>query len=62
MLGGAGSWASLARFVGVDVALTAAADNLMPETPRGQSVEECISKGVFGKENNVFDISVRKQP
>lgn len=56
MLGGAGSWASLARFVGMDVALTAAADSLMPDTPREESVEECISKGVFGKENNVFDI------
>lgn len=56
MLGGAGSWASLARFVGMDVALTAAADSLMPDTPREKSVEECISKGVFGKENNVFDI------
>lgn len=56
MLGGAGSWASLARFVGMDVALTAAADSLMPNTPREKSVEECISKGVFGKENNVFDI------
>lgn len=60
MLGGAGSWASLARFVGADVALTAVADSLMPETPRQQSVEECISKGVFGKENNVFD-SFRKE-
>lgn len=56
MLGGAGSWASLARFVGMDVALTAAADSLMPDTPWEKSVEECISKGVFGKENNVFDI------
>lgn len=56
MLGGAGSWASLARFVGMDVALTAAADSLMPDTPREKSVEECISKGVFGKENNLFDI------
>lgn len=56
MLGGAGSWASLARFVGMDVALTAAADSLMPDTPREKSVEECISKGVFGKENNVFGI------
>lgn len=56
ILGGAGSWASLARFMGMDVALTAAADSLMPDTPREKSVEECISKGVFGKENNVFDI------
>lgn len=55
MLGGAGSWASFARFVGADVALTALADRLMPEPPRQQSVEESISKGVFGKENNVFD-------
>lgn len=60
MLGGAGSWASLARFVGMDVALTAAADSLMPDTPREKSVEECISKGVFGKENNVFDIFRRE--
>lgn len=60
ILGGAGSWASLARFVGMDVALTAAADSLMPDTPREKSVEECISKGVFGKENNVFDIFRRE--
>lgn len=55
VLGGAGSWASLAKFVGADVVLTAAADSLPPDIPRKQSVEECISEGIFGKENNVFD-------
>lgn len=55
VLGGAGSWASLAKFVGADVVLTAAADSLAPDIPRKRSVEECISEGIFGKENNVFD-------
>lgn len=53
-LGGAGSWASFAKFVGVDLtfsALTSSKD----KTGNTASVEDCISKGVFGSERNVFD-------
>ncbi len=55
MLGGAGSWTTLAKFVGADVALTAVAEHFTPENPTTPSVEQCISKGVFGSERNVFE-------
>ena len=55
MLGGVGSWATLARFVGADVAISAVADHFEPEKPDTLTVEQCISKGVFGSEGNVFD-------
>lgn len=55
MLGGMGSWATLAKFVGADVAISAAADHFEPEKPETLSVERCISKGVFGSERNVFE-------
>ena len=55
MLGGAGSWATFARFVGADVAISAVADHFGPEQPDTLPVEQCISKGVFGSERNVFD-------
>ncbi|GAB0482902.1 Uncharacterised protein [Alistipes sp. cv1] len=55
MLGGAGSWAALARFVGADIAISAIADRLGPDEPETVSVEQCISKGVFGSQENVFD-------
>ena len=58
-LGGVGSWTSFAKFVGVDLAfsaLTPSQDN----KGNGQSVEDCISKGVFGSEANVF-ADFRKQ-
>ena len=55
MLGGVGSWAAFARFVGADVAISAVADHFEPERPETLSVEQCISKGVFGSERNVFD-------
>lgn len=54
MMGGAGSWATLAKFVGADVAISAVASRFEPEKPDTLSVEECISKGVFGSERNVF--------
>lgn len=54
MMGGAGSWATLAKFVGVDVAISAVASRFEPEKPDTLSVEQCISKGVFGSERNVF--------
>ena len=55
MLGGAGSWAALARFVGADIAISAIADRIGPDEPETVSVEQCISKGVFGSEKNMFD-------
>lgn len=55
IMGGVGSWASLAKFIGADVAISAIAFHLEPEKPETLSVEQCISKGVFGSERNVFD-------
>ena len=53
-LGGAGSWASFAKFVGVDLAFSALISS-KDKTENTASVEDCISKGVFGSERNVFD-------
>lgn len=55
MMGGVGSWATFARFVGADVALSAVASHFEPEKPESLSVERCISKGVFGSDENMFD-------
>lgn len=60
MMGGVGSWASLAKFIGADMAISAIASHFEPEKPGTLSVEQCISKGVFGSERNVFD-SFRKE-
>ena len=58
-LGGVGSWTSFAKFVGVDLAFSALAPS-QGNKGNGQSVEDCISKGVFGSEANVF-ADFRKQ-
>ena len=55
MMGGVGSWATFARFVGADVAISAIADHFASKEPDSLSVEQCISKGVFGSDWNVFD-------
>ncbi len=55
MLGGTGSWAMLARFIGADTAISAIADHFDTEEPQAPSAEVCISKGVFGSDSNVFD-------
>ena len=55
MLGGAGSWAAFARFIGVDAAVSATMAHLEPEDPKSISVEQCISQGVFVSEHNVFE-------
>lgn len=55
MLGGAGSWAAFARFIGVDAAVSATMAHLEPDDPKSISVEQCISQGVFGSEHNVFE-------
>ena len=62
MLGGAGSWTALARFVGMDVAVSAVASRLWPEGPEPLSAELCISKGVFGSDDNVFEGFRREAP
>lgn len=55
MLGGAGSWTTLVKFVGADVAINAVIDQFGSEKTDTLSVEQCISKGVFGTKRNVFD-------
>lgn len=60
MLGGTGSWTAVARFIGADTAISAVADHFGKEETQPLSAEECISKGVFGSDNNVFD-SFRKE-
>ena len=55
MLGGVGSWTTFARFVGADAAISAVAERFMPKESEGLSVEHCISKGVFGSDENLFD-------
>ena len=60
-MGGVGSWATFAKFVGMDVVMNAGMDHLSRRGNRQEvSVEECISKGVFGTDTNVFT-SFRKQ-
>ena len=52
-LGGVGSWVKFAGFVGADLALSALTSS--GEKEKEMTVEECISKGVFGSDGNVFD-------
>ncbi len=54
-LGGAGSWASFAKFVGVDIAFSAATSAMQGKKGKTLTVEDCISRGVFGSNANVFD-------
>ena len=58
-LGGVGSWTSFAKFIGVDLAFTALTSS-NGKTENEMSVEDCISKGVFESERNVFD-GIRRQ-
>ncbi len=55
MMGGVGSWATFARFVGADVAISAVTDHFASKEPEDLSVVQCISKGVFGSNGNVFE-------
>lgn len=61
MMGGTGSWTTLVKFVGADIAISTVADSLEPDRPESLSVEQCISKGVFGSGRNVFEDFGRKQ-
>lgn len=54
-MGGASSWATFAKFVGIDVMLNAGMEHLNRKgSEREVSVEDCISKGVWGTDSNVF--------
>ena len=55
MLGGAGSWATFAKFIGADAAISAVAGHLETDKPEAPTVEACISKGLFGSDSDVFD-------
>lgn len=55
MTGGVGSWVSFARLIGGDIAIGAIAGHFGKDNPQAPTVEECISKGVFGSDGNVFD-------
>lgn len=60
-MGGVGSWATFAKFVGMDVVMNAGMDYLSKKGGKQEAdVEECISKGVFGTDTNVF-ASFRRQ-
>lgn len=54
-MGGVGSWATFAKFVGIDIVMSAGMEHLNRKgSKREVSVEDCISKGVFGTDTNVF--------
>lgn len=55
MMGGGGSWATFGKLVGADVAMSAVMSHFDKTDNAGTAVEMCISRGVFGKEENVFD-------
>lgn len=60
-MGGIGSWATFAKFVGIDMVMNVGMERLGKKGSSHEvSVEECISKGVFGTDTNVF-ASFRKQ-
>lgn len=60
MMGGVGSWATLAKFVGADVAISAVASRFEPEKPDTLSVEECISKGCSAANGTYLRTSARR--
>ena len=54
-MGGASSWTTFAKFVGIDVMLNAGMEHLNRKgSNREVSVEDCISKGVWGTDSNAF--------
>lgn len=55
MMGGGGSWATFGKLVGADVAVSAVMSHFDKADNKEAAVEMCISRGVFGSENNVFD-------
>lgn len=60
-MGGIGSWATFAKFVGIDMVMNVCMDHLSKKSSSQKvCVEECINKGVFGTNTKVF-ASFRKQ-
>ena len=55
-LGGVGTWGRFAKFVGVDIAFSAASTSLENKRTDTPTVEDSISKGVFGSDTNVFNM------
>lgn len=56
MTGGFSSWGAIARLAGAEVVFSVAERYLdKPEGKQSLTVEECISRGVFGSKKNVFD-------
>ena len=55
MLGGVSSWTALAKLAGADMAVSVVSSCFGSKEPETLSVEQCISKGVFGSEENVFE-------
>lgn len=60
MLGGAGSWATFAKLLGADAAISVVAGHFEKDKPEGPTVEACISKGLFGSDSDVF-VSFRQE-
>lgn len=52
-LGGTGTWTAFAKFVGIDVGISMFADAQHGKSS-DKSVEECVSKGIFGTDTNMF--------
>ena len=52
-LGGTGTWTAFAKFIGLDVGISMFADSLA-SSDKKITVEECVSKGIFGTESNKF--------
>ena len=52
-LGGTGTWTAFAKFIGIDVGISMFADSLA-SSDKKITVEECVSKGIFGSESNKF--------
>lgn len=54
-LGGISSWSTFAKFVGIDTVMSAGMEHLGKRASKQKaSVEDCISKGVFGVSTNVL--------
>lgn len=58
-LGGISSWATFAKLLGTDVIITGVANQLDKKIDNQMTVEECISKGVFNTDENMF-ISIKE--
>ena len=62
MLGGAGSWASFARFIGADTAISAVADHFGQKRHRRSPQRSVSARGCLAARKTFSTLSVRKQP